>query len=142
MKNIIDDTKKEGKAIGGVTIFTYLFSFFFPIYFSVSSYDNFSRADLICAFILLFALASCGLFYWLCHATYRLVVDSENIYVHLLFKDLKIGLDKITGYSYNAKKKMYVFKFFTSKGSVSITTRYKNELIEILQQKGIPEVTQ
>ena len=140
---ITDDMKKESKTIKIVTIVGYTFAVLSPLsiqlsrwFFDTEKYTNHDSVLLALAF---FLLGSIGLYYWLYAIKYKLSITETRIFVRTLFRSFQINLTEVTCYTYKRYNKsvFYQFTFFTKKGRLMISTRYRDELISLLVKNNI-----
>lgn len=140
---ITDDMKKESKVGKSIAIFGYSFSILTPLSILMSKWifdtGEYTSQDCLLFFLAFFLLGSIGLYCWLYAIKYRLVITETRISVRTLFRTFQIDISEITRYTckrYN-KSVFYQFTFFTKKGRLMISTRYRDELISLLVKNNI-----
>lgn len=71
---------------------------------------------------------------------YQVSISQETIIIKTLFKKIEIHVSDIETYTYkryNGSSILYAFKFIVAKKKKTLITRYKDELLEFLNQNQI-----
>lgn len=136
--HITDNMEKEAKIGKVLTILGYTFAVLTPLSIRLSHWlfdvEKYTNRDSVLFALAYFLLGSIGLYYWLYAINYKLVITETRITVRTLFRSFQIDLSEVTGYTckrYN-KSVFYQFAFDTKKGRFMISTRYRDELISLL----------
>lgn len=90
--------------------------------------------DDILFFSILFFVMGC---YSLFGLKYQVSISQETIIIKTLFKKIEIHVSDIETYTYkryNRSSILYAFKFIVAKKKETLITRYKDELLEFLNQ--------
>ena len=74
------------------------------------------------------------------HRKYNLEIDNETISFSTIFKRHVIKISDIKQYSFKRYQHsaLYVFFLYLEKDKYMVSTRYKDEFIEILENNNIP----
>ena len=142
---ITDDMAKEAKAGKIVTILGYILAILSSLSIRLSHwiYDagKYTNWDGLLFALAFFLLGSIGLYYWLYAIKYKLTVTETWISVRTLFRSFQINASEITRYTCKRYRKsaFYQFTLFTKKGSFMISTRYRDELISLLNKNNTHE---
>lgn len=144
MKLITDDIKQEGKIFRNLMIIAYSLAIIYPIGCFVSNtivgISRFSEKDIVAFSIFFIAFGSVELFCWIISMRYKLTVKDESVIIRVLSGQKEIPIESIIGFSYKkSKKELCYFKLYTEEGSHLLITRFKNELLDFLYEKGIEQ---
>ncbi len=136
---IIDGMEKEGIALRNIMIFGYILSIIIPLGTYLAVKDEYTNNEYLLMTLFFIFIGSYGLYGWLYAIKYRIIITDEVVTLKTTFKYTEIQLVEINGYTYKRymKTDFYQFKLFNKDKTVLINTRYKNEFIEILNNKGI-----
>lgn len=132
MNFIEDNLKKESKRVLLTFILCYIVALIFPLLYYID-YDM----DEILFFSILFFVMGC---YSLFGLKYQVSISQETIIIKTLFKKIEIHVSDIETYTYkryNGSSILYAFKFIVAKKKKTLITRYKDELLEFLNQNQI-----
>ena len=132
MNFIEDNLKKESKRVLLTFILCYIVALIFPLLYNID-YDM----DDILFFSILFFVMGC---YSLFGLKYQVSISQETIIIKTLFKKIEIHVSDIETYTYkryNRSSILYAFKFIVAKKKKTLITRYKDELLEFLNQNQI-----
>lgn len=112
-----------------------------PLAILLTKNEFFQKLDIILISLFCFMIGSILLYRWLYAIRYSVEVTEEKVILKTLFRKADIDFKNITYYSNNRYKKsvFYQFKLFTKDKTVLVNTRYRDEFIKILKDKGIQE---
>ena len=135
---IKDDTNKENKAYLVTAIVIYALSFLYPIF--LYYVDGYQIVDTIPWFIMFMITGTILLILYINHRKYNLEIDNETISFSTIFKRHVIKISDIKQYSFKRYQQsaLYVFFLYLEKDKYMVSTRYKDEFIEILENNNIP----
>lgn len=140
-RRVIDDMKKESKALKRWMIVLYIAG----ISFIVSMWLQFDK-ELLYAYIIISVAVIIYLIYilywWFCVKKYRIEIDDEKVYIETLFERMEIQMKDIEKYSYKRYRRSPLFKFylFVQGKRYLIYTRFKWELEIILNDNNVEQV--
>lgn len=141
MKLITDDLKQEGKIYRNLMIIAYALAIIYPMGGFASNAivgnNGFETRDLVICSIFLFAFGSVELFCWIITMRYRLTVKEDAFIIRVLSGQKEIPVKNVVGFSHKTAKKLCYFRLYTNEGYHLVVTRYANELLEFLNEKGI-----
>ena len=132
MNFIEDNLKKESKRVLLTFILCYAAALIFPLLY----YIDYDMDDILFFSILFFVMGCYSLF----GLKYQVSIPQETIIIKTLFKKIEIHVSDIETYTYkryNRSSILYAFKFIVAKKKKTLITRYKNELLEFLNQNQI-----
>ena len=132
MNFIEDNLKKESKRVLLTFILCYAAALIFPLLY----YIDYDMDDILFFSILFFVMGCYSLF----GLKYQVSISQETITIKTLFKKIEIHVSDIETYTYkryNGSSILYAFKFIVAKKKKTLITRYKNELLEFLNQNQI-----
>ena len=132
MNFIEDNLKKESKRVLLTFILCYAAALIFPLLY----YIDYDMDDILFFSILFFVMGCYSLF----GLKYQVSIPQETIIIKTLFKKIEIHVSDIETYTYkryNGSSILYAFKFIVAKKKKTLITRYKNELLEFLNQNQI-----
>ena len=138
---IIDGMQKEGKKIKYLVILGYeltILSFVYAYVNNKSILDD----DVFMMLIVYFCFGTFGLYMWLYSIKYKLTISNDKINLKTLFSKIEINIDDINKYTCNRynKSEFYQFNLYLKDKKILINTRYKEELIELLKDRGIEQL--
>lgn len=87
---------------------------------------------------------ACFLYYFLYSRKYRVVATAEGVRLRTLFRTQDIWFRDVEGYTCKRYRKtaFYQFGLYTGKKTLLINTRYRDEMIQALENAQVPERTQ
>lgn len=132
MNFIEDNLKKESKRVLLTFILCYIVALIFPLLY----YIDYDMNDILFFSILFFVMGCYSLF----GLKYQVSISQETIIIKTLFKKIEIHVSDIETYTYkryNGSSILYAFKFIVAKKKKTLITRYKDELLEFLNQNQI-----
>lgn len=132
MNFIEDNLKKESKRVLLTFILCYIVALIFPLLY----YIDYDMDDILFFSILFFVMGCYSLF----GLKYQVSISQETIIIKTLFKKIEIHVSDIETYTYkryNGSSILYAFKFIVAKKKKTLITRYKDELLEFLNQNQI-----
>lgn len=132
MNFIEDNLKKESKRVLLTFILCYAAALIFPLLY----YIDYDMDDILFFSILFFVMGCYSLF----GLKYQVSISQETIIIKTLFKKIEIHVSDIETYTYkryNRSSILYAFKFIVAKKKKTLITRYKDELLEFLNQNQI-----
>ncbi len=132
MNFIEDNLKKESKRVLLTFILCYIVALIFPLLY----YIDYDMDDILFFSILFFVMGCYSLF----GLKYQVSISQETIIIKTLFKKIEIHVSDIETYTYkryNRSSILYAFKFIVAKKKKTLITRYKDELLEFLNQNQI-----
>lgn len=132
MNFIEDNLKKESKRVLLTFILCYIVALIFPLLY----YIDYDMDDILFFSILFFVMGCYSLF----GLKYQVSISQETIIIKTLFKKIEIHVSDIETYTYkryNRSSILYAFKFIVAKKKKTFITRYKDELLEFLNQNQI-----
>lgn len=132
MNFIEDNLKKESKRVLLTFILCYIAALIFPLLY----YIDYDMDDILFFSILFFVMGCYSLF----GLKYQVSISQETIIIKTLFKKIEIHVSDIETYTYkryNRSSILYAFKFIVAKKKKTLITRYKDELLEFLNQNQI-----
>lgn len=132
MNFIEDNLKKESKRVLLTFILCYIVALIFPLLY----YIDYDMDDILFFSILFFVMGCYSLF----GLKYQVSISQETITIKTLFKKIEIHVSDIETYTYkryNGSSILYAFKFIVAKKKKTLITRYKDELLEFLNQNQI-----
>ena len=103
--------------------------------------DTFTSKDILLTVLSFFFLVSWMVYAWLYAVKYTLTITETQISVITLFKRHQMDIREITQYTYKRylKTEFYQFKLFAKNRGLMISTRYRDDLIALLNKNNIPE---
>ena len=122
MNFIEDNLKKESKRVLLTFILCYIVALIFPLLY----YIDYDMDDILFFSILFFVMG--------CYSLFGLKYQVS------IFKKIEIHVSDIETYTYkryNGSSILYAFKFIVAKKKKTLITRYKDELLEFLNQNQI-----
>ena len=134
-----DSWKKESKRWGGIAVFVGLIAIFVPIALYFWGGSDSSATDSINAAILLGLLFLIALYGFLYSFLYRIIVIENKIIRKTLFKSVEIEFSKIQSFQCKrySRSELYLFSFNIDGRKEKIYTRYKEQMIKILQDNNV-----
>ena len=136
MNFIEDNLKKESKRVLLTFILCYIAALIFPLLY----YIDYDMDDILFFSILFFVMGCYSLFGFIYILKYQVSISQETITIKTLFKKIEIHVSDIETYTYkryNGSSILYAFKFIVAKKMKTLITRYKDELLEFLNQNQI-----
>lgn len=136
--NIYDGMKKEGKRFLYICIVSFIM---LALSFLLSYLKNKSlfNKDMFIVQLILFTFIILTLYYWIYSINYNVIINQEKISVKSLFSKKTIRYSNIESYKCKRyfKSNFYMFTFAVNGKKHTIYTRYKNELVVILNNYEI-----
>jgi len=138
---IIDGMQKEGKKIKYLVILGYGLTILTFVYAYVNN-KSILDDDVFMMLIVYFCFGTFGLYMWLYSIKYKLTISNDKINLKTLFSKIEINIDDINKYTCNRynKSEFYQFNLYLKDKKILINTRYKEELIELLKDRGIEQL--
>lgn len=136
-RKISDSMKKESKKARNSMIFGYTLAVVLPTFFYFRPIETFSENSILLMFLFFFLCGSIGLYSWLYSLKYSVEITSDKIYLKTLFRKTEINLCDVKSYTYNRymQSVFYLFKLNVNNKKVTITTRYKDQFVQILEER-------
>lgn len=137
-KHIIDGMKKEAK--DGIVVMIFCYFLFVSSILSFFISDGFTAKEIILMSIFYFAGGSLGLYCFIYGMRYKLEITEEKVKLTTLFKKIEINIKDIAYYTYkrySKKSVFYNFALYTKDKKIIVSTRYKDEFLQILKDSNI-----
>lgn len=131
MDIIIDNMKKESKLLKAPMICFFVLAAIFPVALVWNELENYE-------FILgqlFFILSGCYYsFAYLYNKNYTVLISTEKIVLHTLFKEIEITIANVKKYDCKRYRKTEIYQFilFENNKKILINTRFKDELEMVL----------
>lgn len=137
-KHIVDRMKKEAK--DGIVIMILGYFLFVSSILSYYMNDVFTVKQEILISACCFAGGSLGLYCFIYGMRYKLEITEEKVKLTTLFKKIEINIKDIAYYTYkrySKKSVFYNFELYTKDKKIIVSTRYKDEFLQILKDNNI-----